>query len=120
MRTDRLEPQVRGQGAQASHEQHRQSYADLAEVSAGLFIVLVIHIERSMRSAAITTRATKTPSSDSSSSLGSMAVDGRGCRELLCLGGPFSSWLGVSRRCSAASASPGRPVLQGHAAGRVS
>ena len=41
MRTDRLEPQVRGQGAQASHEQHRQSYAIWAEVSAGLFIVLV-------------------------------------------------------------------------------
>src|SRR6516162_10450244 len=45
-----------------------------AEVSASLFNIPVIHIERSMRSVAITTRTTKTPSSDSSSSLGPRAV----------------------------------------------
>jgi hypothetical protein len=44
-----------------------------AEMSASLLIILVIHIERSMRSVAITTRTAKTPSSDSSS-LGPMAV----------------------------------------------
>ena len=45
-----------------------------AEVSASLLIILVIHIERSIRSAAMTTRTTRTPSSDSNSSLGAMAV----------------------------------------------
>src|SRR6516162_8729996 len=45
-----------------------------AEVSASLLSVRVIHIERSMRSVAMTTRTAKTPSSDSSSSLGPRAV----------------------------------------------
>src|SRR5215467_1647836 len=45
-----------------------------AEVSASLSSVRVIHMERSMRSVAMTTRTAKTPSSDRSSSLGPTAV----------------------------------------------
>jgi hypothetical protein len=71
---DRLEPEMRGQGAQATTSSTDSRTRIGAEVSASLLIILVIHMERSMRSVPSTSRTTRTPSGDSSSSLGPRAV----------------------------------------------